>query len=143
MNMLKDFLTPKKFLMVGGVVLVLVGILGFVGVIGPTPEKSIFGSHWYFDNIENWVHIVLGVIALAAAYLVQEAWQRWLVLLVGAIALFFGILNFFLPSTRPNISTANLESPADTILHIVIGIWAIASVWGMEGPKPAASTDKK
>jgi hypothetical protein len=37
-------MNPRQFLIVGGAVLVLVGVLGFVGVIGPTPSDSIFGA---------------------------------------------------------------------------------------------------
>jgi len=36
-------MNPKQFLQIGGIILVLVGILGFF-VIGPTPEKSLFGG---------------------------------------------------------------------------------------------------
>jgi len=36
---IKSVLTPQGFLTVGGVVLVLLGVLGFIGVIGPTPEQ--------------------------------------------------------------------------------------------------------
>jgi ABC-type Fe3+-siderophore transport system permease subunit len=43
---------PKQFLTIGGAVLLLVGILGFIGIIGPD-ANSIFGSAWYFDNAEN------------------------------------------------------------------------------------------
>ncbi|MEK9147909.1 MAG: hypothetical protein AAB650_00555, partial [Patescibacteria group bacterium] len=59
-------MNPKQFLQIGGVVLVLVGILGFVGVIGPTAESSLFGGAWWFDNAENWAHLVLGVVALGS-----------------------------------------------------------------------------
>jgi len=60
-------MTPKQFLRVGGVVLIVVGILGFAGVLGPTADKSIFGANWWFDNGENWVHLILGIVAVIAA----------------------------------------------------------------------------
>ena len=57
-------MNPKQFLVIGGIILLLVGILGFVGILGPTASDSIFGATWYFDNAENWAHAVLGIVAL-------------------------------------------------------------------------------
>ena len=117
---------PKSFLTIGGIVLVLVAILGFIGVIGPTAEKSIFGDSWWFDNGENWAHLIIGAIALISAYTVGAAGQKMLVTLVGIIALLVGVIGFF----GTNFLGSNLESPADNILHIVIGLWALLSMGG-------------
>ena len=65
------FFNVKDFLTYGGWVLVIVGILGFF-LIGPTAEKSILGATWWFDNSENWAHLVLGVVALLLVYLVDN-----------------------------------------------------------------------
>ena len=113
--------TPKGFLMWGGVVLVLIAILGYVGVIGPTAEQSIFGAFWYFDNAENIAHLVLGVVALLAVYVLSSGMQKWLVLIIGAVAVLVGLYNF--GSTE--LFGANLESPADMLLHLVVGAWAL------------------
>ncbi|HSW37061.1 MAG TPA: hypothetical protein VLG37_01685 [Candidatus Saccharimonadales bacterium] len=129
-------MNAKQFLTLGGIVLLLVGILGFVGVIGPTPAQSIFGKTWYFDNTENVIHTVLGVAALALVLLKLKALYEPVTLLVGLAALFFGILNFFLGSSMPNIGNANLESPADLILHLGVGVWAL-SAWWMSRDAPA------
>ena len=64
-------MNPKQFLLVGGGVLVLVGLLGFFGVIGPTAGQSIFGSTWWFDSGENWAHLVIGVVGLIAAFVLS------------------------------------------------------------------------
>lgn len=135
----------KQFLTWGGVILVLVGVLGFVGVIGPTAADSIFGENWYFDNTENVIHTVLGVAALGLVTLKLEALQRPVTLLVGLAALFFGIYNFFLSDEMPNIGNANLESPADLVLHLVVGVWALAAYFmnnEAAAPKMTARTEK-
>ena len=120
-------MNPKQFLVWGGIVLVLVGVLGFVGLIGPTAADSLFGEAWWFDNAENWAHLVLGVVALIAAYALKSAdAQKWLVTLVGLLALFFAAYNIFSTS----FLGANLESPADLILHLVVGVWAL---WASKG----------
>ena len=117
-------MNPKQFLVWGGIVLVLVAILGWVGVIGPTADRSIFGGSWWFDNPENWAHLVLGVVALIAAVALPASGQRPLVMLVGIVGLLVGLWSLFVST---NFLGANLENPADTVLHIVVGIWALLS----------------
>lgn len=120
----KNVLTPRGFLSVGGVVLVLVGLLGYVGVIGPTPESSLFGDFWWFDNAENLAHTVLGVVALLAVNMVKDTKMlKNLTLAVGALGLLVGLYN--LMSTE--LLGANLESPADLVLHLVVGGWGLAA----------------
>jgi hypothetical protein len=115
-------MNPKQFLTIGGVVLVLVGILGYVGVIGPTADRSIFGPMWWFDNPENIAHTVLGIIAIAAAYVIPANLQKWLVVAVGVLAVIVGLYSLVGETT---LVGANLENPADTALHLLIGAWAL------------------
>jgi hypothetical protein len=115
-------MNPKQFLTLGGAVLLLVGILGMVGVIGPTHEHSIFGSFWWFDTPENIAHTVLGVAALGAAFVLPAMYQRYLVIAVGALALVVGLYNLM---GEVQLLGANLESPADLVLHLGVGAWAM------------------
>ena len=121
-------MTPKQFLTIGGAILVLVAILGFVGIIGPSSDKSMFGDAWVFDNYENWAHLVIGVVGLIAAFAASEAVQKPLTIAVGVVALFFGLYNFF----STTFLGAGLQSPADLILHLIIGVWAIWASMGKE-----------
>ncbi len=116
-------MTPRSFLLVGGVVLVLVGILGFIGVIGPTAENSIFGETWWFDNGENWAHTILGAVAIVAGVALPVAGQRPLVVVFGFVGIFFAVYNLF----SERFLGTNLENPADTLLHAAVGLWALAS----------------
>jgi len=121
---------PRQFLLIGGIVLLLLGIVGFLGIFSDT--KSAF----YLDTGENVAHTVLGVVAIAAAYLLKDAnLQRWLVIVVGVVALFFGVYGFIVAgNTPPNtFGISNLESPADDILHLVVGIWALAAAFMPRG----------
>lgn len=115
-------MNAKNFLTIGGAVLVIVGLGGMVGILGPTPDTSIFGSFWWFDDAENWAHLVLGVAGLAIAFSLP-ALQAPVTLLVGILALIAGVSGFI----RPDFLGANLENPADNILHLAVGAWAIAS----------------
>ncbi len=114
-------MNPKQFLMLGGVVLVAVALLGFWGVIGPTPEQSLFGANWWFDNGENWAHLLFGVVALIAYKALDAGMQKWLAILVGLIALFFAVYGYLYPV----FLGSNLENPADTLLHLAVGVWAL------------------
>lgn len=121
-----NILSPKGFLTVGGAILLLVGILGYVGVIGPTPDKSIFGAFWYFDNKENLAHTVLGIAGLAASFIFPAMWQKMLTLLLGIIGILVGVYSLLGMSM---LLGANLENPADSILHLAVGAWALAAVF--------------
>jgi len=122
----------KQFLTLGGAVLVVVALLGFVGIIGPAASDSLFGQFWWFDSGENWAHLILGVVALAAAFLLSTKLQKLLVQIVGVVGLLFAIYNIFSTS----FLGANLESPADLVLHLAVGVWAL---WSARGPKAAAA----
>jgi hypothetical protein len=117
-------MNPKQFLQIGGIILVVVGLLGFFGVIGPTAEQSIFGAGWWFDNAENWAHLVLGVVALILVYTAQAAVQKSIVVILGVVGVLVGLYSFFIGES---FLGANLENPADSVLHLVIGIWALAA----------------
>lgn len=119
-------MNPKQFLVVGGIVLVVVGLAGFFGLIGPTPDSSLFGANWYFDNAENWAHLVLGVVALVVAFALGASLQDRVTLLVGVVGILVGLWGFFVST---NLLGANLENPADNLLHLVIGAWALLAWW--------------
>jgi hypothetical protein len=134
MTMGSGIFSPKGFLMAGGIVLVLLGVVGLLGIF---TEANYPG--FYLDDGENWAHIGLGVIALAALYVpglnsALAPYYRWIVLLVGVIALFFGIYGFVVAgAAAPNtFGISNLESPADNILHLVVAAWAFLAGWKSE-----------
>ncbi len=118
-------LSPKGFLQVGGVVLVLVAVLGYVGLIGPTSD-SLFGEYWYFDNAENIAHLVLGVVALIASVTISSSLQRYLTIAVGVLAIVVALVSLVgqIPMGTTLLGAA-LQNPFDTVLHIVVGVWAV------------------
>ena len=119
-------MNPKQFLQIGGAVLILIALLGFFGVIGPLPTDSIFGSAWYFDNAENWAHLVLGIVAIIAAFFIPGKLQKPLVMILGIVGVLVGLYSLFGPVTEGSkFLGAQLENPADTLLHIVVGAWAL------------------
>jgi len=135
-------LYPRLFLTVGGAVLLLLGIVGYLNVFN---ESS---TNWFWlDGGENLAHTVLGVVALAAVFApglntALAPYYRAIVILVGLIALFFAVYGFLQPagtSANPNtFGLSNLESPADNVLHLVVAIAAFAAAW-MPSREPGMS----
>lgn len=116
-------MNPRLFLLLGGAALVTLGVLGFLGITGPTPEQSIFGTTWWFDDGENWAHTVIGIVGIVAAFAVPVLWRKYFVILLGVVALFFGIYSLF----ESNFLGSTLENPMDTLLHLIVGAWALLS----------------
>lgn len=114
-------MNSRQFLQIGGVLLVLVGILGFINILGPSADKSIFGSAWWFDNNENIAHLVLGIVGFTATYVLDATMQKYLVLALGVLGIIVGLINII---GNTMLLGANLENPADTILHLAVGAWA-------------------
>lgn len=131
MNYRETLFTPRGFLIVGGAVLLLLGLIGLVAL----NSQSL--SFFWLDNYENGAHILLGVVALAAVFVpglntALEPYYRWIVILVGVIALFFGVYGFLVGNAAvPNtFGLANLEL-GDNLLHLVVAAWAfLAAFWG-------------
>lgn len=138
-----NILTPRGFLMAGGIILVLVAVLGYLGIIGPTPGMSLFGATWYFTDLENLIHLVFGIVALAAYYMLKDAGlTKTLVILVGIVSALGVVIGFMVsgdPSPNANLAgiMGNLESPMDTILHIVVAVWAFYA--GFMGSKSSTA----
>lgn len=125
-------LTPKGFLTYGGIVLLLLGIVGYLNIF----TETAYPAFW-LDGGENVAHVALGVIALAIVFVpglnsMFEPWYRWIVILLGVVALFFGVYGFVVAGDTSGANTfglANLESPADNVLHLVVAAWALYAGW--------------
>jgi uncharacterized membrane protein HdeD (DUF308 family) len=128
-------LYPRLFLIYGGAVLLLLGIVGYLGVF-TEPNTPAF----WLDSGENLAHTFLGIVALAAVFVpglntALKPYYRAIVALVGVIALFFAVYGFLNASgAEPNtFGVANLENPADNLLHLVVGIVALVAAWMPSG----------
>ncbi len=123
---------PTLFLKVGGGVLLVLGIVGYIGVFNNV-------SFFNLDAGENLAHTVLGIVALGFGFFVKDQnITKWLVVIVGAVGIITGVGGFFLANgdfmgghfAHPNFfGLANLENPADNLLHLVVGIVALLAVY--------------
>lgn len=140
--MVGSLFTPKGFLTWGGVILLLLGIVGYLGIF----SQASFPAFW-LDNGENVAHTFLGIVALAIVFVpglnaMLAPYDRWIVILLGIVALFFAVYGFYVGGDTSGANTfgvANLESPADDILHLVVAAWAFYAAWR---PQPATAMER-
>lgn len=120
-------MNPRQFLLLGGIILVALGVLGMYG-LGPDEKSSALGAFFWLDSGENMAHLVLGVVALLAYFMLKdENMVKWLVILVGVVALLASVWGFLSNgNATPNVGVANLENPSDNILHLVVAVWSLA-----------------
>jgi len=110
--------------------LLVLGVLGFI-----LPGGQLLGDQLFFDGAENIAHTILGIVALIAAYVLSVQLQKWLVIVVGVVALITTVAGFIVVgAANPNLGVTNLEV-LDDILHLVVGVWAL---WAALRPMPAA-----
>lgn len=137
--MLRAVLNPTGMLRAGGVVLIVLGLLGFTGITNSFQP-------FFLTAGENIAHVALGVVGLAVAYGIKDPRaHRALVAVLAITGFAFGIWGFLLPTGQlPEALTmgnfydlANLENPLDNLLHIVVGIWATAAYF--MGAEPASA----
>jgi hypothetical protein len=124
---MSTLLSPTTVLRLGGAVLLLLGLIGLTGV---TNSVAFFN----LDSGENIAHIALGVVGLGAGFGTKNAeLHRWLVAFIALTGLATGIYGFTLAAGdemhRNFFGLANLENPADNVLHVVVGIWAGAAAY--------------
>lgn len=112
---------PRDFLRLVGWVLVVLAVFGYA-------SGSLFSPTWSLDSSENVAHLIVGVVLLAASYWAKDNnLIKWLTVLVGLSGLFFAYYGWFIdPNFR---GLANLDT-VDNLVHVVVGIWALAIVWG-------------
>lgn len=116
-------LTPRLFLRIGGVVLIVLGALGLTGILGIISQLVFFHPPYWI----NWVHFILGATMLLISYTSYHRLQKWLVLFPAIIATAMGLLGIlFGPyfATRFNVPDLAVD-PSDHIAHLIVGLLAI------------------
>ncbi len=101
----------KLYMTAVGIVLILVGIVGFIlpfpGLLDLTPAHNV-------------VHLATGAAALAIANTKRN--MITLIRLFGALYLVVGIVGLFIPNFLGLIPL----DPADTVIHFVLAIASLA-----------------
>src|SRR3989344_385759 len=115
----------KKLAIVFGAVFVLVGVLGFIS----NPIVGV-GGLFLTNTTHDLVHIVFGLILLAAGLFAPQQSGLWLKVL-GVVYLVVALLGFLMPS--PLLGLIEVNS-ADNWLHVLLGVALLAgSMWVKDG----------
>ena len=114
----------KTYGMIIGVVLVLVGILGFVPGIGAPLLLGVFGV----NTLHNVVHLLGGAVIL---WFVSKGSAKTTNMYLGYVGVLLAVL-YFIPGVDGLLGTffgINLEV---TILHIAIGLVSLGVAYGVK-----------
>lgn len=120
-----NIFSPKGFLRIGGGIFILLSLLGFVGILGESPSRSVFGASWWLTNTESLTLFAAGIMALFVSSFFPPLWQRYIVVLLGILCVITGLYAF----TSPDFFWMNLQS-LDSVFYLVVGLWALYAVYG-------------
>lgn len=104
----------KLYAQVLGAVLTLVGILGFVGPLAP--NGNLLGI-FAIDPLHNIIHVLSGVVGLAAAFAAGGRYARLYAGVFGAVYGLVTVVGFVQGTTVLGLINVNL---ADNVLHLLI-----------------------
>src|SRR5438132_10871982 len=119
-----EIIMAKTVCKILGVVLLLVGVLGFTHVLDPLGAHvgPSYAAH-------NAVHIVSGVIALYFGFAGSAGAARGFCLLFGIVYLLLGVAGWFLgtpPDHMFHVGTLLTLGKMDHIIHILLGVLFLA-----------------
>ena len=119
-----------------GVVLVLVGILGFVLT---SPLLGIFEV----SSTHNIVHLLTGAILIAGAAIDGGRNARLVNMVLGAVYLLVAVVGFAAPDLTNTLLTqpAGTALTTDNVLHVLLGVVLLGVAFIMR-ETPATTTNK-
>ena len=122
----------KTYAQVLGAVLLLVGILGFISPL--TPSNNLLGI-FAINPLHNVIHILSGVVGLAAGFAAGGAYARWYAGIFGAVYALVTVVGFIQGSTVLGLIPVNT---ADNLLHTAITLSALAVYFTTRSPSRVA-----
>jgi len=104
----------KTFTMVLGVVLLLVGVLGFV--LNPT-DGNLLGI-FAVNGPHNWIHVLSGILGIAAA---SMGFAKMYCQIFGIVYLLVAVLGLAMVGSEGMLLGLVHLNAADHVLHLAIG----------------------
>lgn len=114
-----------------GFVLLALGVMGFVPAL--TPDNHLLGI-FHVDLLHNLIHLASGAVALWAGYATYGA-SRVYFQVFGVVYALVAVLGFV--SGEQPILGVLANNTADTWLHVVIAVTALALGFGSWGRETA------
>lgn len=121
----------KTLALIFGAILILVGLLGFVGnpLVGT-------GALFETDSAHNILHVLIGLILLAVALWYSGASALWLKI-IGIVFLLLAIIGFLSISGMGQLLGLVEINDADNWLHLVLGIvLLLAGIYAKDEGQP-------
>jgi hypothetical protein len=115
---------PRRFLWIGGSVLISLGLLGVRGVLGSISRASFFHPPPWI----NWVHLSIGGVALSVAARGDRKLQTGLTFIPAVLGTTLGVSGLLFGSVAAKRwNLPELADPSDHLAHLMVGILAS---WG-------------
>ena len=118
----------KKSSITIGIILILLGIIGFLGGWGIVGSTGVFLTNTWHDV----VNLVLGIVLVVAGYASVKSASLWLKV-VAVVLLVLALLGFIWGSPLLGFAAVN---GADNWLHLVLAI--VIFLFGWYGSKDAS-----
>ena len=119
-------MNPKRFLTIGGIILVTIGILGVTHLLGQISNASLFNPPYWI----NWFHLTLGIFVLAVAFSPTPRLQTWVAFFPAVVATMIGLLGLLFGSwAASHFNDPQLADPSDHLAHLMVGIVALWAWW--------------
>lgn len=125
----------KKIAWIFGIVLVLVGILGFVPGVA---NNGLLLGIFQVDTMHNIIHLATGILAIAAA-MGSGAYASLYFKVFGVVYALVALVGFVQGSTVLGLISINM---ADNLLHTAIAALALWVGFGMRSASPMASMNE-
>lgn len=117
-------MNPKRFLKIGGSILVTIGGLGAIGLLGSISDIAFFHPPYWI----NWVHLGIGVVALIISAKGSNKIQSLFTLVPTIMGFTLGIAGLFqVLFGITTIPISELGDPIEMVAHIIIGSLGL---WG-------------
>jgi hypothetical protein len=125
----------QKLAWVFGIVFILVGVLGFVPAL--TSDGQLLGV-FMVDGVHNIIHLLSGILAIAAAWWMSGAYTRLYFQVFGVVYAIVTIVGFLQGDTVLGLIMVNM---ADNLLHLVIAVVALWAGFGMKDVTTPMTTE--
>jgi len=110
----------KLYAQLLGIVLTAVGILGFIPFLAP--DNNLLGI-FAINSAHNVVHLLSGIVGLAAGFLASGQYARWYALVFGLVYALVTVIGFIQTTTVLGLIPINLP---DNLLHTAIAVVSLA-----------------
>ncbi|HWE17882.1 MAG TPA: hypothetical protein VG758_11985 [Hyphomicrobiaceae bacterium] len=122
MHALATLLQPRRFLLLAGTVLTVIGLAGVTGLLVHISHATLFNPPYWI----NWVHLTFGIFVLAIAFAGVHKIQNGMTFAAGILGSTLGLWGLLLGSYAANrYGMPELADPSEHLAHLTVGALAL------------------